>query len=88
MAITDIVGITAGVFTGVSLLPQLVKIIKNKKSDDISIFYLIILFCGLSLWIWYGFLRDDFPIIATNSFSLLLNITTIVLGVKYKHNHQ
>jgi MtN3 and saliva related transmembrane protein len=84
LELTQIVGIAAGICTSVSLLPQLIKIIRNKKADDISMFYLIILLCGLSLWIWYGFLRDDIPIIATNSFSLTLNIAVIVLGVKYK----
>ncbi|HLT74546.1 MAG TPA: SemiSWEET transporter [Ohtaekwangia sp.] len=82
--LTQVVGIVAGICTAVSLLPQLLKIIRSKKADDISLFYLIILLCGLSLWIWYGFLREDIPIIATNSFSLLLNVAIIVLGVRYK----
>lgn len=82
--LTQVVGIVAGICTAVSLLPQLLKIIRSKKADDISLFYLIILLCGLSLWIWYGFLREDIPIIATNSFSLLLNVAIIILGVRYK----
>ncbi|HYF69850.1 MAG TPA: SemiSWEET transporter [Ohtaekwangia sp.] len=84
MEFTEIVGVTAGVFTAVSLLPQLIKLVKHKKAEDISLFYLIILLCGLSLWVYYGFLRDDLPIILTNSFSLLLNIITLILGAKYK----
>jgi MtN3 and saliva related transmembrane protein len=84
LELTQIVGIAAGICTSVSLLPQLIKIIRHKKAEDISLFYLIILLCGLSLWVWYGFLRDDVPIIATNSFSLILNIAIIILGVKYK----
>ena len=74
----------AGILTAVSLLPQLVKLIKSKKAEDISFFFLVILFCGLGLWIWYGFLREDIPIIATNSFSLLVNGIIIVLGIRYK----
>ncbi len=80
----EIVGITAGIFTAISLLPQIIKLIKEKKSKDISIFYLIVLLCGLSLWTYYGILRDDLPIIATNIFSMVLNITMLVLGVMYK----
>ena len=86
--ITEIVGIVAGFCTAISLLPQLVKLIRNKKSEDISIFYLIILFIGLSLWIWYGILREDMPIIATNSFSLILNVLILILGLKYKHRNK
>ena len=81
---TEIVGIAAGVCTSISLLPQLIKIFKHKKAEDISLFYLIILFIGLGLWIWYGVLRDDLPIVVTNGFSLVINGMIIVLGVKYK----
>lgn len=80
----EFVGITAGICTAISLLPQLIKMVKNKKAEDISLFYLVILLIGLSLWVWYGVLRNDIPIIATNCFSLLLNITILVLGIKYK----
>lgn len=78
------VGIIAGICTAISLLPQLVKLIKTKKAEDLSLFYLIILFVGLSLWIWYGFLRDDLPIIVTNCLSILINSVVLVLSIRYK----
>jgi MtN3 and saliva related transmembrane protein len=81
---TEWVGVIAGVFTAVSLLPQLIKLIRNKKAEDISLFFLFTLFCGLGLWIWYGVLRNDIPIIATNAFSLIVNTLMIILGIKYK----
>jgi len=81
---TQIIGLTAGVCTSASLLPQFVKLIKTKKADDISIIYLCLLFTGVALWIWYGIRKDDLPIISTNAFSLLLNAMIIFLGVKYK----
>lgn len=85
---TEIVGISAGICTSISLLPQVIKLLKHKKAEDISLFYLIILFIGLALWIWYGFLREDLPIIVTNGFSLILNGIIIVLGVRYKRRHR
>jgi MtN3 and saliva related transmembrane protein len=81
---TEWIGIIAGLFTATSLLPQLIKLVREKKAEDISLFFLVILFCGVGLWIWYGILREDIPIIATNTFSLLVNISMIVLGIKYK----
>ena len=81
---TEIVGLIAGICTSISLLPQLIKLLKNKKAEDISLFYLIILFIGLGLWIWYGVLREDIPIMATNGFSLVINGIIIVLGIRYK----
>ena len=84
---TEIVGLVAGICTSVSLLPQLVKLLKHKKAEDISLFYLVILFIGLGMWIWYGVLREDAPIMITNGFSLVINGIIIVLGIKYKRAH-
>ncbi len=79
----QIVGTAAGVLTAVSMLPQLIKIIKEKKADDVSIFMLVMLNTGLILWSIYGFMKDDMPIIFTNCFSILLNITVLVLRIKF-----
>lgn len=84
--IIKVVGIVAGVFTALSLLPQLVKLIKTRKAEDLSLIYLITLFCGLTLWIWYGFLRKDLPVILTNVVSLLFNIAILILGLRYKRD--
>lgn len=83
---TEIVGLAAGVCTSISLLPQLIRLMKHKKAEDISLFYLVILFIGLGLWIWYGLLRDDIPIVVTNAFALVINGIIIVLGIRYRKN--
>ncbi|MEJ7768170.1 MAG: SemiSWEET transporter [Chitinophagaceae bacterium] len=83
---TRIIGFIAGVLTATSMLPQLIKILKEKKADDISIPMLLILLSGLIMWICYGFLKDDWPIIVTNIFSLLLNIGVIFFKFKYRRN--
>ena len=84
----EIVGLSAGICTSVSLLPQLLKLLRHKKAEDISLFYLIILFIGLGLWIWYGILREDIPIVVTNGFSLVINGIIIVVGLHYKRVHR
>lgn len=81
---TQIIGIVAGVFTATSLLPQLIKILKEKKAEDVSIAMLIVLMTGVALWIYYGVLREDAPIIVTNCFSLMLNVITLFYRLKYK----
>ncbi|GAB4091831.1 SemiSWEET family sugar transporter [Flaviaesturariibacter terrae] len=80
---TQIVGIVAGILTATSLLPQVIKTLKEKKAEDVALGMLITLMGGVALWIVYGFLRKDLPIIVTNCFSLLVNILMMVLRVKY-----
>lgn len=78
------VGIVAGVLTSASLLPQFIKLIKTKKAEDLSLFFLLLLISGLAMWVWYGIIRQDIPIIVTNAFSLLLNALMIFFGLRYK----
>jgi len=82
---TQIIGLAAGICTAISLLPQVVKTIKKKEAEDVSLLMLVVLGTGLALWIVYGIKRNDYPIIVTNSFSLLVNITMTFLRIKYKH---
>ncbi|HTN45204.1 MAG TPA: SemiSWEET transporter [Flavipsychrobacter sp.] len=80
-----IVGIAAGILTGVSMLPQLIKIIREKKATAISLPVLVILLSGLGLWVWYGVLKKDIPIIATNGFSMVVNMLIIGTSQFYKN---
>ncbi len=82
--LVQIVGIVAGICTGISMLPQLIKIIKQKKADDISWFMLVILMTGLAGWVWYGILKEDYPIIVTNAFSFLVNSAILFCRIRFK----
>ena len=83
MSIEEIVGIGAGICTATSLLPQVIKTIQTKEAEEVSIGMLLTLMAGLVLWIVYGWMKQDIPILVTNSFSLLLNVIMIFLRIKY-----
>lgn len=80
----NILGITAGVLTSISMVPQLIKVLKEKNVDDISWVMLLVLISGLSLWVWYGFLKDEMPIILSNSFAVILNVCLLIIYIIYK----
>ncbi len=82
-SIEEWVGIGAGVLTASSMLPQVIKVIREKKATQVSVVMLLVLIAGVGLWIWYGFLKTDWPIMATNGFSLLVNLTMLGLRLKY-----
>ena len=85
MNYTNLIGIFAGIFTSVSLLPQLLKIIKEKKVEELSIAMFLSLLIGLILWTYYGVLQKDMPIIITNGFSVFLNVIILILRFKYRN---
>jgi MtN3 and saliva related transmembrane protein len=80
----DILGIIAGICTSSSIIPQIVKTLKEKKAQEVSVFMFIVLMTGNALWIYYGFEKSDIAIISTNFFALVLNIVMIVLKFRYK----
>ena len=84
MQYVQIVGLIAGVFTSVSSIPQLIKIIKEKKVEDLSVGMVIVLISGIAIWVYYGILRNDWPVILTNSFSFIINIILLILYKIYK----
>jgi MtN3 and saliva related transmembrane protein len=83
-----IIGIAAGVLTAISMLPQVFKTIKTKKAEHVSPLMLIILICGVSLWVVYGILKNDLPIIFTNGFSVLVNMCMLFLRWKYREKNR
>jgi MtN3 and saliva related transmembrane protein len=79
------IGIVAGILTAASMLPQVIKTLKTKKAEHVSPLMLIILICGVALWCFYGILKKDAPIIITNGFSILVNISMLFLRWKYRN---
>lgn len=73
MNFEEIIGILAGVFTTLGVLPQIIKAIKTKKVNDVSPLMFVVLCLGVGFWTVYGILKMDWPIILTNGISFILN---------------
>jgi len=80
---TNALGLLAGACTTVSVLPQIIKAWKTKEVEDVSAGMFAVLMTGVFLWLVYGIIRKDFPIIAANGASLALNSFMLYLMVRY-----
>lgn len=80
----DVVGIFASLLIALYLLPQLVKLMREKSGENISMLMLFTLIAGQLMWIWYGSLKQDRIIVTSNIFSALVNLLIIFLSLKYK----
>ena len=80
----NVLGIVAGVLTSVAMIPQLIKVLKEKNVKDISVVMLLVLITGVSLWVWYGIIKDEWPIILSNAFSVLVNASLLICYIIYK----
>jgi MtN3 and saliva related transmembrane protein len=77
------IGSIAAIFTTAAFFPQVIKAYQTKHTKDLSLLMYLMLLAGLIIWIIYGILLHEAPIIAANSVTLVLTIYTIYLKVKY-----
>jgi MtN3 and saliva related transmembrane protein len=84
MDMIQILGLAAGTCTSLAAAPQLIKAWKTKEVKDISLKMFLLYVVGIGLWLLYGVLKSDNPIVITNSISLAFNAAMLALKLKYK----
>lgn len=82
MGIT-LLGMIAGTLTTIAFLPQLFKVWRSKSAKDISMTWLITFSGGVLLWLIYGLLLGQLPIVLANA--VTLGLTWVILGFKLKY---
>jgi MtN3 and saliva related transmembrane protein len=80
---TLIIGLIAASLTTFAFLPQSIRAIKTKHTKDISLATLIMLETGVLIWIIYGALISDIPLLFANIVSFVFMTVTLYLKVKY-----
>ena len=79
----DFFGYFAAILTTTAFLPQLIKTIKTKKADDVSLITLIMFICGVCSWIIYGYQISSTPIMTANLITFLLNFLILISKISY-----
>jgi MtN3 and saliva related transmembrane protein len=81
---TTWIGLIASILTTLASVPQLIKICKEKKAENISLLWVFILFLGLCGWIYYGILKKDTIIFVSNTIAALINAGIAVSAIIFK----
>lgn len=84
MTFVTIIGLVAGALTTLAFLPQVVKTWRVKSAEDLSLGTFSMIFSGVALWLVYGLLTDDLPIILANVVTLGLVGTVLGLAIHYR----
>lgn len=78
-----LLGFIAGVFTSLSLLPQLYRVFKLRSAREISLTFTAALTFGNLLWLAYGILSGLVPIIFWNVVSFCLAGGLLVAKIRF-----
>ena len=83
----EIFGYIAAVLTTAAFLPQLIKTLKTKKADDVSLVTLIMFIIGVLCWIIYGYKISSIPILIANLMTLILNLLILISKIYFSKSY-
>ncbi|NTU96286.1 MAG: SemiSWEET transporter [Chlorobiaceae bacterium] len=84
MDTTTYIGFAAGIITTFAFFPQVVRILRTRRTRDISLGWALSMTLGIGLWLMYGIEKNDPPMIAANSISLLLILIILFSKFRFK----
>ncbi|TFH64447.1 MAG: hypothetical protein E4G91_05770 [Candidatus Zixiibacteriota bacterium] len=79
-----LLGLLAATLTTVAFVPQLIKVIKTRSTHDISLAMYIVVCTGVLLWLIYGLLIHNTPIIVANAVTFVIASAVLVMKIRYK----
>ena len=83
MDLVTTAGLIAGALTTASLLPQVMQIWRTKSARDISLKMFVAFCSGVFLWLVYGILLRETPIIVWNGITLALGVAIVAMKIEY-----
>lgn len=83
MTMVTFFGLAAACCTTLAYLPQVIKTWRTRSTADISLVMFTLMVSGAMLWLLYGILLQDLPLILANGLTLAL--TGTILYLKLRH---
>ncbi|QIO32248.1 SemiSWEET transporter [Bradyrhizobium sp. 1(2017)] len=81
--VIKLIGFAAATCTTVAYAPQAIKVWKTRSTGDISLGMFLVMVLGLALWLIYGLLSGDAPLIASNAVTMLLAGGILFMKLRY-----
>jgi MtN3 and saliva related transmembrane protein len=82
--IAEVVGTIAALCSVTSFVPQLVKLLREKTGEAVSLHMYALTVTGFSLWSAYGVMLGSWPLVASNLISLALSSAILLLKWRYR----
>jgi MtN3 and saliva related transmembrane protein len=83
MDATNLTGLSAGFLTTIAFVPQVMKIWKTKSAKDVSLPTFVAFTLGVGLWLGYGILKQEPPIIVWNAVTLVFAAAILTMKLKF-----
>jgi MtN3 and saliva related transmembrane protein len=80
----QLIGLLAGACTTIAFLPQVIKTWQSRSAKDLSLSMFSIFCLGVTLWLIYGILMNDIPVMIANGLTLVLASTLLYFKLRFK----
>jgi len=78
------VGTIAATLTTTAFAPQAAKAWRSRSTADVSLAMFMMLTSGITLWLVYGLLIGNGPLIAANAVTLVLALAILAAKIRYR----
>lgn len=82
MNVVTAIGLGAAVCTTIAYVPQVMKAWRSKSTADVSTGMFLLMTFGVLLWLAYGVLLGDLPLILSNGVTLCLTGTMLLFKLR------
>ena len=79
----ELFGYIAAILTTLAFLPQLIKTLKTKKAEDVSLITLVMFLTGVLSWVIYGYKISSTPILIANVITFILNLLILIFKISF-----
>lgn len=76
-------GMIAGTLTTFAFLPQVIRTWKRRSAADFSFLMLAVFVSGVGLWLIYGWLMGDLPLVITNLVTFALAAAILAMKLRF-----
>jgi len=77
------IGIAAAILTTAAYAPQAIQAWRTRSTKDVSLPMFLMMVSGILLWLIYGLLIGDLPLILANAMTLLLAGAILVAKIRF-----
>ena len=82
--LVEALGAAAAICSTTSFIPQLIKLVRDKTSQEVSVRMYVLTVTAFSLWSVYGLMLKSWPLVASNLISLALSSAILLLDLRYR----
>jgi MtN3 and saliva related transmembrane protein len=78
------IGMAAALLTTAAFAPQAIQAWRSRSTRDVSLAMFSMMVAGIALWLVYGILIDDLPLILANTVTLVLAAAILIAKIRFR----